>query len=410
MRNANALADCPRLRAENHLHLRTQVLRFDADSDALAYMRRRTHIDARVRVCAQVPVAGYMLLHVDAVDHDAVHMRLDSASGENPCWLAYFSHVPLGVGLHALQFSVRDGDLEPSGLEAETCHVNIRQERVAAPALVQRDDAGSEIISPLQRVDAGGEVIGQNCSMPRQPLPCMRETLDFKPPELQDSDTLSPPTRCRLPAAAAEQREVAGIVQGEREAEWDRFERFKAIVCSKCARRGMECGCRPAEHPRRHHPAFEMLSDFTQDMLAARVRAVAGGPEQTHGRNKRVVVHLYKQGLGNQLLAMVNALLLALVSKRLLAVHVHTEQVYDLEPVLDLNAFVNGLAAPCRNYIKVDMSEPQGLALVLCGQLHHARHYYTHTHTHTQTHTNTHTHTHTHTHTFAVPGSLNLKP
>ena len=343
-------------------------------------MRRRTHIDARVRVCAQVPVAGYMLLHIDAVDHDAVHMRLDSASGENPCWLAYFSHVPLGVGVHALQFSVRDGDLEPSGLEGEICHVHIRQKCVAAPALVQRDDAVSEIIGPLQRVDAGGEVIGQNCPMPRQPLPCMRETLDFKPSQLQDSDTLSPPTRFRLPAAAAEQREVAWIAQGEREAEWDRFERFKAIVCSKCARRGMECGCRPAEgareeeggqQPRRQHPAFEMLSDFTQDMLAARARAVAGGPKQTHGHNKRVVLHLYKQGLGNQLLAMVNALLLALVSKRLLAVHVHTEQVYDLEPVLDLNAFGNGLAAPCSNYIKVDMSEPQGLALVLCGQIHH---------------------------------------
>lgn len=346
-------------------------------------MRRRTHIDARVRVCAQVPVAGYMLLHVDAVDHDAVHMRLDSASGENPCWLAYFSHVPLGVGVHALQFSVRDGDLEPSGLEAETCHVRIPQERVAAPALVQRDDAGSEMIGPLQRVDGGGEVIGQDCPMPRQPLPCMRETLDFKPPQSQDSDTLSPPT---TPAAAAEQRKVACIAQGAREAEWDRFERFKAIVCSKCARRGVECGCRPAEGARqeeggqparggrraaRHHPAFEMLSDFTQDMLAARARAVAGGPEQTHGRNKRVVLHLYKQGLGNQLLAIVNALLLALLSKRLLAVHVHTAQVYDFEPVLDLNAFGNGLAAPCSNYIKVDMSEPQGLALVLCGQIHH---------------------------------------
>jgi len=309
-----------------------------------------------------------MMLHINAVDHDAVPLKLDAPPtmlgqgqaappADSPCWLAVFPQLTVGAGVHALQFSVRDEDLEPVGLEPETCRVELRPEHAVAPELVRRDDAVAEIV--------GGDGSQRDQRCPLQPVPCMPETPDVHHPA--------------SPAAAAEQREAVWEADDaeERDSEWGRFERFKSIVCTKCEQRGVECGCQTVRRAReeaggqqvgRHHPAFDMLSDFMQDMLAAREHAKAG-LAQTDGRAKRVILHLYKQGLGNQLLALVNALLLALVTKRLLAVHVHTAQAYDLEPVLDINAFANGLTAPCSNYITVDMAEARGLEMVMCGQI-----------------------------------------
>ena len=160
-----------------------------------------------------------------------------------------------------------------------------------------------------------------------------------------------------------------------REAEWERFDRWVQIVCDKCQRRRVDCGCRLAEEGpgvrhrvwSRQHPAFDLLADFTEDMLQARARGDAGKEREAPAR--RVVLHLHKQGLGNQLLSLVNGLLLALLTKRTLAVHVHATQMYDLEPVLDVNAFANSLAAPCSTFFTIDLLDAAGMDWAMCGDL-----------------------------------------
>lgn len=315
------------------------------------------HLHVLVTMCPDLPIFGssYMLLNINDTDYDAAHLTKERVptnltAGAVPfeeglCWHAHFSDFPVDEGIHALQFSARDGALEPSGLESETCYVHIHPENLPA-----HDMSAKVACSRADGAEASSK-LGNWCSA--RPLQCLPQEALATPRE-----SLTGPT-----ASFPDQEEP-------KEAEWSRFEKFKTIVCSKCEERGIACGCQNGEEqdPREtgrsskqaptRHPAFDMLSDFTRDMLLARTHASTGNAPPA----QRVVINLYKQGLSNQLLSLVNALLLALLTNRLLAVHIHTTQVYELEPVIDLNAFANGLVAPCSSYVTIDMQDAPGLA------------------------------------------------
>jgi len=280
-----------------------------------------------------------MMLMLNEVDHDAVAISREHAhshlveddkqmsDGENTsCWHAYFPSVFVGKGLQTLQFSLRDDDLEPSGHGfSETCRLDMEHEHL----LAEHDKACLTATSTAP-VEYGDTLVLDRCN---RRVPCLQH------PRLAATQAIH---STHSASAAAEDL--------HQETEWARFERFKETVCAKCKARRVECGCKNVRHPAhtpatheqghqhgadtQHHSCFDMLADFMRDMLAARARGTAGhAPDEAPAR--RVVLHLYKQGLGNQLLSLVNAVLLALVTNRLLAVHVHTTQVCALEPFTD---------------------------------------------------------------------------
>ena len=294
-----------------------------------------------------VPVPGYILLHIDEVDHDAASLTKDPLAEvltlqgapvrqrEETCWLASFWQVWVGTGVRSLHFSVRDENLEPADLESKTCRVHISSQ--AEYFGEHQHDGCADSVE-----DDVSNALHRRCH--GWPLTCQLE------PEQAVQEALGHegPPRTQEPLEEAVRWAM----------EWRRFERFKEIVCSKCARRRVACGCKLADNGRDersrehrnardtikqqyHHPAFDMLATMVRRTLLARVRAEGGRAGADAGESeddsesgawgvRRVVVNLYSQGVGNQLLSMVNGMLLALVTNRLLAVHVHTTQVYDL--------------------------------------------------------------------------------
>jgi hypothetical protein len=287
----------------------------------------RICLGVRVEVCARLSAPGYILLNLNEMDHDAAAFSRQGlrrgADGvmpmgeEEDCFLAQFEHISVGEGVHALQFSARDEALEPLRMESETCYLDLQPDDVCSGAAAAPSAADGRAVDGRGRLTSGGFL---SC------LPHPPSTLhgSHEQSMAQDSSTSS-----------------SHRLSGHGEAAWARFDRFVEVVCAKCKRRGMECGCLSAEehapdtaHGRRRYAnvAFDKLAGFVHSMLQARDAGAAGHGGQLPAPAGRVILHLYKQGLGNQLLSLVNGLILCLLTDRVLAVHVHTRQVCDSKP------------------------------------------------------------------------------
>lgn len=112
-----------------------------------------------------------------------------------------------------------------------------------------------------------------------------------------------------------------GCDTGEFSAE-TRFQKYKNTVCAKCERRGVDCGCEGDPETDPDH-AFGVLSEYMLQYEQWR-EAIA---HQDVFRPQFVAVEL-KNGLGNQLLAFVNSLLVAICLKRALLVDRQTDYRY----------------------------------------------------------------------------------
>ena len=102
-----------------------------------------------------------------------------------------------------------------------------------------------------------------------------------------------------------------------------RFDLFTEAVCRRCADSGVACGCELG----RGNPPFEVLHNYATQYSSWR-EAVAWPDEQP----KWIVINV-QNGLGNNLLAYVNGLLLALCLGRALAIDQHDAQ--PMHPMLD---------------------------------------------------------------------------
>ena len=156
--------------------------------------------------------------------------------------------------------------------------------------------------------------------------------------EMQDALQLSP-------AHAELLRNVldghGGSPQSAAEQARGRFQNFMDAVCRRCAYSRLACGCELGEE----NPAFEVLRNYAAeyDTWRTTIQHDASGPAPAWSDSvwadidaeqpKWIVIDV-TMGLGNNLLAYVNGMLLALcLVGRALAINTH--EPYPLHPVLD---------------------------------------------------------------------------
>jgi hypothetical protein len=113
----------------------------------------------------------------------------------------------------------------------------------------------------------------------------------------------------------------------------ERFAVFMGAVCRRCAYRDYDCGCEQGED----NPAFTALRTYAAQYENWRETTLnAGKSAEAHDaleeQPKWLVIDV-TMGLGNNLLAYVNGLLLALCLGRALAINTHDP--YPLHPVLE---------------------------------------------------------------------------
>ena len=279
-------------------------------------------LKVHLKVCAQLTSRGYMLLNINDTDHDAASLAkqhppptsdadstydtynmhyvytarpLGDGGGENSeksgeCWLADFADVSVGVGVHALQFSARDEELEAVGLESSVCYIHIRKECLVAYSTER--DQGNFAFSPggEDAINADDSDADTHRCCPRS-LKCLVEH-----PLIEAGGSWASFENGKTTLSA----DPPHTHQEPIEAEWQRFEKFMSVVCEKCEKRGVSCGCESVGEVQheggggagggaggaggggrsfvtKQHPAFVMLSDFTRDMLAQRAYVAQGG-------------------------------------------------------------------------------------------------------------------------------------
>jgi len=133
----------------------------------------------------------------------------------------------------------------------------------------------------------------------------------------------------------------------------ERFPLFMESVCERCAYSGYECGCEQGED----NPAFEVLRDYGRQYHAWHELARGGGDVDGDEAPKWIVIDV-TMGLGNNLLAYVNGLLLALCLGRALVLNTHDP--YPLEPVFnfmlesDITRSPRGEPPPAKRHLFLD--------------------------------------------------------
>jgi hypothetical protein len=97
---------------------------------------------------------------------------------------------------------------------------------------------------------------------------------------------------------------------GEANSDYDRrIAEYFEVVCLRCAQRSIDCGCELGEQ----NPPFKLLKDYATEYNKARTRISEFEPV-----SYRWVVLDMSGGIGNQLIFLVNGLLLALSTQRIL--------------------------------------------------------------------------------------------
>ena len=91
-----------------------------------------------------------------------------------------------------------------------------------------------------------------------------------------------------------------------------RFQKYIDIVCSKCLRRDVECGCELGDK----NPPFVMLRSYALNYMEWKEQI----KNYEFQNNRLLIVDTYDSGLGNQLLNVVNGFIIALVTNRVLII------------------------------------------------------------------------------------------
>jgi len=113
---------------------------------------------------------------------------------------------------------------------------------------------------------------------------------------------------------------------------WHRFDVFVDTVCRQCAHALAECGCKRGED----NPAVRTLWEYTENIIATMQAATIHNQQAWV---PRVIVHV-SGGLGNQIFSIVNALIIAIHSRRALVVVKTGKQMYELDPVFDVTSLL----------------------------------------------------------------------
>lgn len=160
------------------------------------------------------------------------------------------------------------------------------------------------------------------------------------------------------------------FVESEIELEWARFERYQEIICMKCERRGLECGCKLGAR----NPAVQVLGDFIARMQAARSSAgeyVVKAPDL-----KWIIAH-FGGGMGNQHLQIVAGMMISLATGRLLAIDYGPNfqfdrqlYVYDMVFPLPSPSQMEGIEISRRRE-KIIQIDRESLEILTCTSLIH---------------------------------------
>jgi len=159
--------------------------------------------------------------------------------------------------------------------------------------------------------------------------------------------------------------------------EEERFPLFMEAVCRQCAYSGYSCGCEQGDD----NPAFVVLRAYSSQYTSWRDTTLNDKqenvePDEIYEQPKWIVIDV-TMGLGNNLLAYVNGLLLSLCLGRALAINTH--DAYPLNGVLDLMlendipSFPPGTRLPHTNFY---LDQASDLSQLTCGEMRHLDDYH----------------------------------
>jgi hypothetical protein len=142
---------------------------------------------------------------------------------------------------------------------------------------------------------------------------------------------------------------------------WDRFSEYMRVICNKCARSEIDCGCEEGLD----NPPFQLMLEYTEFMIWA---SEFSSRDQSAESPVPCVLFDITQptGIGNQLLSLINALIFALITRRALAVRFPLSQRYDIDPVFDFDANSTLACRKCRTTDTLDFRSAKGLSPAMC--------------------------------------------
>jgi hypothetical protein len=145
---------------------------------------------------------------------------------------------------------------------------------------------------------------------------------------------------------------------------WRRFFDFTQVVCSKCARARLDCGCSRGMQ----NPPFQLLYEHTEFMIWA--YGLSQESREDAPPVSCVLLDISQPtGIGNQLLSVINALLLSLIGRRALTVKFPDTQRYGIDPVFDFDANQTAACRACDHVEQIDLASAAGLSTAMCEDL-----------------------------------------
>jgi hypothetical protein len=142
---------------------------------------------------------------------------------------------------------------------------------------------------------------------------------------------------------------------------WNRFSEYMSVICNKCSRSGMDCGC----EKQLDNPPFQLLLEYTEFMIWT--SNISSRDQAAESPVPCVLLDISQPtGIGNQLLSLINALIFSLITRRALAVRFPLTQRYDIDPVFDFDANSTLACRSCRTTGTLDFQSAKGLSSAMC--------------------------------------------